>query len=386
MLESMRIGTLKEGEPGPPSADDPYAHDPIREPWFEVRNPAPFNAETNPGMLIENFLTRNDRFYIRNHMPVPINPEKDFALTIRDKDGNVMKTYTLEDLEKFPKHKVTSTIQCAGSRRSELKKIRPVHGLDWIITSLGTAEYEGPRLKDVLEDAGLSQNDAAVNHVHFKGLDKDAAGEHYVTSVPSDKAWSEEVVLTTKMNGEDLPLDHGYPLRAIVPGVVGARNVKWLSEVIASEEEANSLWQKRDYKRFSPSDTWDTADWDSLPAIQDMPVCSAICKADQEGDEASLKGYAYSGAGRGIAMVEVTANGGEDWTRAKVINPLGYKPRKNWAWVQWEAKIDVEEDTEVCVRAIDDAYNSQPQNPEHLWNIRGVLNNSWHCVKPQKAS
>ena len=137
---------------------------------------------------------------------------------------------------------MTSTIQCAGSRRSELKKIRPVHGLDWIITSLGTAEYEGPRLKDVLADAGLSPDDASVNHVHFKGLDRDAAGEHYVTSVPVGKAWQEEVLLATNMNGEDIPLDHGYPLRAIVPGVVGARNVKWLTEIYASADESTSLW------------------------------------------------------------------------------------------------------------------------------------------------
>ena len=120
--------------------------------------------------------------------------------------------------------------------------MRPVHGLDWIITSLGTAEYTGPRLKDVLADAGLDPNDANVNHVQFKGLDKDAAGEHYATSVPTAKAWQEEMLLATKMNGEDLPLDHGYPLRAIVPGCVGARNVKWLSEIILSPDEADTLW------------------------------------------------------------------------------------------------------------------------------------------------
>ena len=74
---------------------------------------------------------------------------------------------------------------------------------------------------------------------------------------------------------------------------------------------------------------------------------SAICIAerdDEDENQVNLKGFAYSGAGRGIAMVEVTPNGGEDWTRATLINPLGYTPRKNWAWVHWEAKMEVKED------------------------------------------
>ncbi len=71
------------------------------------------------------------------------------------------------------------------------------------------------------------------------------------------------------MNGEDIPIDHGYPVRAIVPGVVGARNVKWLSSIVASPEESDTLWQRRDYKRFSPSVTWDTADFAPIPSIQE---------------------------------------------------------------------------------------------------------------------
>lgn len=65
--------------------------------------------------------------------------------------------------------------------------------------------------------------------------------------------------------------------RVIVPGVTGARNVKWLNKIIASNEESHSFWQRQDYKMFSPATDWDTVDWDSAPSIQDMPVNSAIC-------------------------------------------------------------------------------------------------------------
>lgn len=79
------------------------------------------------------------------------------------------------------------------------------------------------------------------------------------------------------MNDKEIPLDHGYPLRVIVPGIVGSRNVKWLTRIVISDQESQSPWQQRDYKGFSPSVTMDTVDFSSAPAIMDTPVTSYIC-------------------------------------------------------------------------------------------------------------
>lgn len=84
------------------------------------------------------------------------------------------------------------------------------------------------------------------------------------------------------MNGKEIPRDHGYPVRLIAPGIVGARNVKWLGRIVLSEEESDSHWQKRDYKGFSPNVDWENVNFDSAPAIQQLPIQSAICEPENK--------------------------------------------------------------------------------------------------------
>ena len=136
-----------------------------------------------------------------------------------------------------------------------------------------------------------------------------------------------EAILAYEMNGEPLPRDHGYPVRAIIPGVVGARNIKWLGHVHLANQESDSRWQKRDYKAFSPSVDMDSLDWSTAPPMQGMPVQSAICwPADGESvslaDNATLRdvrGYAYSGAGAQVVRVDVSADKGKTWHTACLL-------------------------------------------------------------------
>lgn len=189
------------------------------------------------------------------------------------------------------------------------------------------------------------------------------------------------------MNGNPLTRDHGYPLRAIVPGTVGARNVKWLGRVALSDEESPSFWQQHDYKGFNPSVDWDTADFSSSPAIQELPVQSKICvpvnnETVKAGSDLILKGYAYSGGGRGINRVDITCNDGQTWQPAELLG--AEQPyNKAWAWQLWKAQIKVPDDAEsftVASRAVDSSYNVQPEDIRHIWNIRGVLSNAWSRV------
>ena len=128
------------------------------------------------------------------------------------------------------------------------------------------------------------------------------------------------------MNDEDIPLDHGYPLRLIAPGVTGARNVKWLSRIVVSDEESHCHWQRKDYKSFSPNIDWHNVDFESAPSIQETPIQSAFCEpkdgqtvsVNRDKQTIELKGYAYCGGGRKVIRVDVSPDEGLNWFTAEL--------------------------------------------------------------------
>jgi len=419
ILEELRIGNLSEADSDSlrsqqkETAVQAYLHEPARSDVLLVRSEKPFNAEPPPGLLVRSAITPIEHFYKRNHFPIPapVQPEKyelEIALEqssdLKHEPGATSPTrgaahLSLERLRQYPKHSVTATLQCAGNRRTEMAQVRTVKGGAWDVSAIGTATWSGPRLADVLrEEFGLTLESArqlGVKHVHFSGLDTDPAtpSTHYAASVPVELALDpqNEAVLAYEMNGETLPLDHGFPLRAIIPGVVGARNVKWLESITLSATESNSHWQKLDYKGFAPNVDWDNVDYDAVPAIQELPVQSSICEtfflpAEEHSPRSIIsRGFAWSGGGRGIIRVEVSADGGQTWHSAK-ISPPEQERNHVYAWTLWEASIPLSSDVapgsdvDVVVKATDSSYNTQPESIAPIWNIRGVLNNAWHHV------
>lgn len=205
-----------------------------------------------------------------------------------------------------------------------------------------------------------------------------------------------DVILAYEMNGESLTRDHGYPVRVICPGIVGARNVKWISRIVVSKSESDSHWQQNDYKGFNPSTDWDTVDFTKSPAIQYMPVTSAICyphpnhgiKLDENGC-ITVKGYAWSGGGNKIVRVDLTADGGKSWQSADLQHGVTDQTQsksngRNWAWSLWTAEIPVPKGAkavEIWSKAVDSNYNVQPESFENIWNLRGVLSNAYSRVK-----
>lgn len=227
----------------------------------------------------------------------------------------------------------------------------------------------------------------------------DPTSTHYAASIPLAKVMDPrgDVILAYEMNGQPLSRDHGYPVRVICPGIVGARNVKWLSRIIVSNSESDSHWQQNDYKGFSPSTDWDTVDFTKSPAIQNMPVTSAICQPqfDEQiqrnpNGTITVKGYAWSGGGNKIIRVDVTADGGKSWHVATLkhdsrdnIDNSNLNGR-NWAWALWSADIPLADGTktvEVWSKAVDSNYNVQPETFENTWNLRGVLSNAYSRIK-----
>ncbi|CAH1281600.1 unnamed protein product [Diabrotica balteata] len=394
ILESYRIGNLKPDAMKHITSDmsDPYSADPKRHIALKPACVKPFNAELPPELLVESFLTPNELFYVRNHLPVPeINPDN-YELEIEIEGKNKVTVFTLDQLKKMPKHTITATIMCAGNRRSEMIKIKPVKGLNWGAAAIGNATWSGVYLRDVLLLAGMDETDQKYKHVQFEGYDNDVTGKTYGASIPIWKALDRrgDVLLAYEMNGVPIPRDHGFPVRVIVPGIVGARNVKWLGKILVSENESDSHWQQNDYKGFSPSVDWDTVDFTKSPAIQELPVISAICQPTANGTvkvedgKITVKGYAWSGGGQKIVRVDVTLDGGKTWHVAKFDHQDSTPPPKHWSWTLWSIKIPVDaklKSVEIWAKAVDSSYNTQPENVENIWNLRGVLSNAYHKIR-----
>lgn len=228
----------------------------------------------------------------------------------------------------------------------------------------------------------------------FEGADKDVSGTTYGASVPIAKAMDPrgDVLLAYEMNGQPLTRDHGYPLRVIVPGVAGCRSVKWVTKIIASDEESRSFWQRFDYKTFSPNVDWDSVDWNASPAIQNLPVTSAITSPAQgtlierDGDDeltVLVKGYAWSGGGNGIIRVDVSIDGGQTWQDAN-LERVKQDAGRSWAWALWQCEVEIPKDHEgplhIVAKATDESCNTQPERAEGIWNLRGVACNTWPKV------
>jgi sulfite oxidase len=405
ILESMRIGYLDPADvrasaTAAAAVGDPYAADPPRHPALVAHALKPFNAETPAALLADAYLTPNELFFVRNHLPVPVVDEAAYMLEVDAGAGRPPLRLTLAQLKaRFPRHTVTAALQCAGNRRNHMNRAKPSRGLAWDVGAMGNAEWAGARLSDVLAAAGADVGGLAAGgqgHVQFIGLDRDpASGVAYAASVPADIATApaREAILAYEMNGAPLPRDHGFPVRAVVPGVVGARQVKWVGRVAVAAAEADSLWQLKDYKAFAPGVDWDNVDFDAAPAIQDMPVQSAICEPR---DGAMLpagataitaKGFAWAGGGRGIARVEVSPDGGSTWHAADIVaRPPDATAggTRSWGWTLWQAEVPVPAGAaalDLRVKATDTAYNCQPEGGAPIWNYRGLVHNAWHAVR-----
>ncbi|KAJ8600676.1 hypothetical protein CTAYLR_007430 [Chrysophaeum taylorii] len=398
MLEECRIGNLDEvgaaelAATAPPHSDA-YANDPDRSPALRVNSTEPFNAEPPSELLMNDFVTPNDLFFVRNHLPVPPPVEDPSAwhLKICARGPSVCHHVSMDDLKRtFDKATVTATLQCAGNRRREMAGVKAVKGLSWDKTAIGTARWSGARLADVLRAHGV---DDAMRHVQFEGRDADATGERYGASIPLATALDprKDVLLAYEMNGRDIPRDHGHPLRVIVPGTVGARQVKYLDKIICANTESPSFWQTRDYKGFPPNVDYSTTDYWSRagPSVQELPVQSAITEPAADtpvdvDDTITIRGYAWSGGGRGIVRVDVSLDDGHTWTQAD-LDPraTAQEYNRSWAWTPWELTVDVPDNattlTLVC-KAVDSSYNAQPESVAPIWNMRGILNNAYHRV------
>ena len=407
LLRGMEIGSLHpddvaaEESARAKEADrigDPYADEPKPSPLLLFHMQKPLNAEAPNSLLTDNWITPLELWFVRNHHPVPDTKEEDYRLSVTLPDGRTLE-YSLRDLKTlFKKHNVVSTIQCGGNRRSEMNiPGKSTSGSPWQCGALSTAKWSGVRLSDLLLKAGVNYynaEDMGLKHVQFLAIDDMGA------SIPIKKAVDihGDVLLAYEMNDEPLPRYHGYPVRAIIPGHVGVRNVKWVKQVTLSDEEAAGPWQRgMSYKGFGPSTTsLEGLDVERIPSLQEQPVQSAIMVPRNgtvwtAGDVVTMKGYAYSGGGRGIVRVDVSVDNGKTWKTAELAEGSQQPLDRAWAWTFWSLDVEVPEsivgqEINLICKATDASYNVQPESVDGIWNLRGINNNSWSRVNVMVGS
>lgn len=361
--------------------------------------PFPFNAEPPLKDLFNcGFITSNDIHYVRNHGAVPkINWKTHKLLIIGLVKNNI--EYSMDDLVlKFKMIKLPITICCVGNRRKEINTImKKTKSFNYGPCAISTAVWGGFLLHEILKNSKINKN---AKFIHFEGIDE-LAKDKYGTSIPIEYAMDEknDILLAIEMNEKKLPYDHGYPIRLIIPGFIGGRQIKWLSKIVISNEESNNFYHIHDNK-FMPSNIdlnipdfhpiWKKSEY----ALYFMNINSFISLPDHNefiiindinnNSTINFKGYAYSGGGNIITRVEISFNNGEQWfeTEIKYIDNYIRHGFKSWVWVIWEFKIEcwkLLQTKDIVVRAWDSSFNTQPK--DITWNMMGVFNNSWYKLK-----
>ena len=357
--------------------------DPSRtSPDMIVHSTQPYNAEPPLRRLRAALVTARSDFYVRSHGDVPDLDEATHRLRVGGQVAVPLDLSMAGLRGRFARRSVTATLQCAGNRRADLQRVRPVSGDPWAAGAIGNAEWTGVALADVLRAAG-ARGDASL-HVAFSARDALAApeGAHrsFGVSIPLAKAMSPEVLLAFEMNGEALEPAHGFPLRVVVPGFAGVRSPKWLETITVQAAPSDNPVQRSDYRLVAPDVTAGTVDWAEGVTIDAMPLTSAICEpaahAALRPGRTTVRGYAIASA-RDVVRVDVSSDGGRSWRQAG----LEHDADAPWSWTFWQATLDLAPGAhELVVRAWDCAGQTQPASPDDVWNFKGYLGAAWHRV------
>lgn len=330
-----------------------------------------------PGELI----TPVSSFFTRSHAAIPDVDPGAYRLEI----GGLVdqpQLLSLEELAReFDPTEVDATLICAGMRRAEYLALGPLPGeLPWGPEAASTGRWRGVALRDVLESAGVRDE---ARQVELEGLDavsREGRTFGFGGSIDVRKALAGDVLLATHLNGAPIPKEHGFPLRAVVPGWIGARSVKWLGRITLSLTPSPNYFQTKAYRvqqRVNPSDPRDVTAGDALGAVA---INSVI--ADPAPDlvlpagRTRVRGWAIGTEGAALATVAVSPNACDQWVAARIQTGTS-----RWTWSLWDAELDLPPGTHtLAVRAADVAGNTQPETVAETWNVKGYANNAWHRV------
>jgi DMSO/TMAO reductase YedYZ molybdopterin-dependent catalytic subunit len=360
--------------PGGPGARQITTDFPQKGPMILQRTRPPL-LETPFEVFDKGVFTPNDQFYVRWHwalIPTDVDIDK-FSLTVR---GHVNQTLSLslkDILEGLPSVQLSAVNQCSGNSRGFFQPRVP--GGEWANGAMGNALWTGVRLKDVLDKAGVKPG--AVQ-VRFKGLEEPVVADApaFMKSLDIDHARDGEVMIAYAMNGEQLPVVNGFPLRLVVPGWYSTYWVKMLSDIEVLDQPDTNYWTKVAYTipdtphaSIKPGET----DVKMIPINRMVPRSFVTNLASGSQVKAAapttLRGIAFGGD-CGVAGVDFSIDRGQSWHQAQ----LG-KDEGKYGFRQWQTQMTLPAPGQysLSVRCTNSNGVAQPDTPN--WNPAGFMRN-----------
>jgi DMSO/TMAO reductase YedYZ molybdopterin-dependent catalytic subunit len=319
---------------------------------------APILLET-PMAALAQPNTPNDLHYVRNHFPVPTLQANTWRLRVGGAVERELEL-SLEDIRRMTSRTVPMTLECAGNSRSLLNPV--VRGAQWGNGAVSTTEWTGVSLLDVLNRAGLRQN--AVDIV-LEGADRgEIAAEPrtpgvipFGRSLPIAKARQANVLLAYRMGNADLPANHGFPLRAIVPGWYAMASVKWVTRIVVTDRPYNGFFQSLDYSIYERRQGLVTVTPLTELQVKSLIVSPTPMQRIAPDTAHRVHGTAWTGESE-ITRVEVSSDSGRTWAQARLLD----QARPN-CWRMWEYPWRTPAQAgrvSLMARATDARGNTQP--------------------------
>jgi sulfite dehydrogenase len=363
------------------NGERPIVKYPQKRPMIGLTSRPP-QLETPFAVFDENLITPNDAFFVRYHLadvPLDIDPDK-FSVEIKGKVDKPAKL-SIADIRKMPTVELVAVNQCSGNSRGFF--MPRVAGGQLGNGAMGNARWKGVSLKAVLDRAGVQ---AGAKQVVFGGIDGPVSDKtpDFAKALDIDHARDGEVMLAYSMNGEDLPVLNGFPLRLVVPGYYGTYWVKHLNEINVVDNIFEGFWMKTAYR--IPDNDCNCVEPGTAPKatipINRFTVRSFITNVTDgtrlKAGVTNLKGIAFDG-GNGIKDVAVSADGGKTWETTRLGKDLG-----KYSFREWSFPVKLSEGThELKVRATSNDGKTQPM--EALWNPAGYLRNVVETVRVTAA-
>ncbi|MDE2882317.1 MAG: sulfite oxidase, partial [Acidobacteriota bacterium] len=311
--------------------------------------------------------TPNELFFVRNNGGSLGIRETDWRLVVEGDAVEKGIRISYEGIRSLPAHTLTAYLECAGNHRAMFDRVqgRAAEGTQWGTGGIGNGIWRGARLADVLELAGITGTAASVLLI---GLDSEAPEEGFRRALPANKALA-DVLLAYELNGEPLPQDHGFPVRALVPGWVGSSSIKWLGRIEVSSEPHWTRNNTGSYVLIGDSYPPEGRAMGQIATTQTIKSALALpWPAELVPGSHTLHGFAQSPDGR-IDRVEWSDDGGATWNDARLT---GVQTELSWRRFEfdWEPAPGV---YTVMTRATDHTGATQPDSVP--WNRKGYLFN-----------
>ncbi|MEP1095107.1 MAG: sulfite oxidase [Cyclobacteriaceae bacterium] len=347
-----------------------------------VLNDRPWNIEAKARLLDEK-VTSAENMFIRNNGIIPKDIDgSSWSITFDGESVAQPKTYSLKDLKsKFSHHTYQVTLECGGNGRSEFDP--PAKGNQWTVGAVSCASWTGVRLRDVLEDVGIKSDAVYIGyHAVDTHLSGDSAKEPISRGVPMEKALQDETLLAFQMNGEDIPLAHGFPLRLIAGGWPASASGKWINRISIRDKVHDGTKMTGTAYRIpcDPVSPGEAVKDEDMCIIESMPVKSLITYPKsgavlELGKQLEIRGHAWAGELE-VKSMDYSIDFGSSWNSAELETPAN-----RLAWQHFSANISFPKKGyyEVWARATDSDGNSQPMVLPG-WNPKGYLNNACHRI------